>query len=344
MSTGNADQRRTIAFSSKFNEHITLVEFEGQPMVLAKDLGRFLQYAGDGQALVVLIAGEWSDEFVDGGDVLTLRGQRLAEFKRACKALGLDIVDKRAPSLMLLTMSGVQLVLARSEKPEGKAFRRWLVSEVIPAYERGKRFDVAPATEAPRLAGDAPAAGGFAGGGGRKPPRGGRATRALPGAGGRDPIEANASETVEERLAAADQYGQQLPRAATADELRRGQILRLVRSVADRAALLSALEGLAGPPPMVRGHRERWEAEITQAIWMVRRIAAEVLIVARDLVARIIFDRADRASIASGYLVALITVELYTLPEGVLAEVLAAVPRWRSGLERPIPLPIPMPS
>jgi hypothetical protein len=143
-------------------------------------------------------------------------------------------------------------------------------------------------------------------------------------------------------LAAADHYGQQLPRSATADELRRGQILRLVRAVADRAALLSALEGLAGPPPIVRGHRERWEAEITQAIWMVRRMAAEALIVARDLVARIIFDRADRASMASGYLVGLITVELYTLPEGVLAEVLAAVPRWRSGIERPIPLPIPM--
>ncbi len=48
---------------------------------------------------------------------------------------------------------------------------------------------------------------------------------------------------------------------------------------------------------------------------------------------------ADRAPIASGYLVALIIVELYTVPEGVLAEVLAAVPRWRSGLERPIPMP-----
>jgi hypothetical protein len=39
-------------------------------------------------------------------------------------------------------------------------------------------------------------------------------------------------------------------------------------------------------------------------------------------------------------LVALINVELSTLPEGVLAEVLAAVPRWRSGIERPIPLPV----
>ena len=50
--------------------------------------------------------------------------------------------------------------------------------------------------------------------------------------------------------------------------------------------------------------------------------------------------RTDQGAVASGYLVALITVELYILPEGVLNELLAAVPHWRSGIERQVPLPI----
>jgi hypothetical protein len=76
-----------------------------------------------------------------GGDIKS--GGRIEDRYKALsnhlEKLGLDLVDKRAPSLMLLTMSGVQLVLARSEKPEGKAFRRWLVTEVIPAYESAKQ-------------------------------------------------------------------------------------------------------------------------------------------------------------------------------------------------------------
>jgi prophage antirepressor-like protein len=337
MSTGNADHQPAIVFSRQFNEHISIIEFEGQPMVLAKELGRFLQYASDGQALVVLVAGDWSDEFVDGADVVTLRSERLAEFKRACKALGLDLVDKRAPSLMLLTMSGVQLVLARSEKPEGKAFRRWLVSEVIPSYERGKRL---AATEAAQLAGTAPAAG--AGGRGGKPPRGARGTRALPDGDRRAAIPVNADETVEERLAAADHFGQELPRVATDDELRRGQILRLVRASGERSGLLLELQRLAGRPPAVKGHRERWEVELTQAIWMVRKLSTEMLVLAREAVGRIILARWRRPSEMAGHLLGLITLEMATLPEGVLAEVLVAVPRWRSGIERPIPLPVPM--
>jgi hypothetical protein len=85
-----------------------------------------------------MLTCDWSDEFIENVDLILLKNGRLAAFKKICADLGLKLVDKRAPSLLLLTTSGIQLVLARTEKPEGKTFRRWLVSEVIPAYQATK--------------------------------------------------------------------------------------------------------------------------------------------------------------------------------------------------------------
>jgi hypothetical protein len=313
---------------------------------------------------VNLVCGGWADEFIEGADVVTLRGERLAAFKAACKELGLDLVDKRAPSLMLLTMSGVQLVLARSEKPEGKAFRRWLVTEVIPAYERTKQVDgdtapqiedaAAPAGRPAPSLDDAAGAGrrrgrrrprassaGGAAGGPPRPPDGRRsAPPALP-----DPDRAailrQDDETTEEKLAAAFARGQELPRAAHADELVRGQVLRLLRCTSQRRALLGVLERIGGlRAPEVIDATHAWQVELTQAVWLVRRLSDGPLLVARDEVGRLLLEHDPRDQQVVGTLVGLITIELRTLPEGVLAEVLAAVPRWRSGVERPIPLPV----
>ncbi|MBL8619178.1 MAG: hypothetical protein JNM72_26435 [Deltaproteobacteria bacterium] len=363
MSTTSTDHGPGIPPGRKFHERITILEHEGLPVVIARELGLLLEYSSDGQGIVARISGEWSDEFIDGADVITLRGERLATFKAACKQLGLDLVDKRAPSLMLLTMSGVQLVLARSEKPEGKAFRRWLVTEVIPAYESAKQLagEAAPQLEkgaAP--GGEAAAPGNDPAGPGRRTARG-RPTMSRGGAGGGPPrppggrppgaqalpdpdrgaIWCRPAETAEEKLAAAHARGQELPRAANADEIVRGQVLRLMRGSDQRAPMIAALERLGGASaPPVAGAAQPWEVEVTKAIWLVRRLSAGLLIAARDEVGRLILEHDSRDQRMVGTLVALIAIELGTLPEGVLAEVLAAVPRWRSGIERPIPLPV----
>jgi hypothetical protein len=361
MTTTRADGPQSTRFASDFNAEVNLIEFQGLLVVSTKQLGTWLGYADGGVALVNLVCGGWSDEFIDGADVITLRGERLATFKAACKQLGLDLVDKRAPSLMLLTMSGVQLVLARSEKPEGKAFRRWLVTEVIPAYESAKQLagEAAPQLEKGAVPGgeaaaqrtDAPSPGRRTargrpsmsrGGGGPPRPPGGR----MPGAPAlpdpdRGAIWCRPGETVEEKLAAAHARGQELPRVANVDEIVRGQVLRLMRCSGQRAPMIATLERLGGAAaPPVAGAGQPWEVELTKAIWLVRRLGAGLLIAARDEVGRLILEHDPRDQQMVGTLVALIAVELGTLPEGVLAEVLAAVPRWRSGIERPIPLPV----
>lgn len=348
-----------------FEGRVHILDMGGRAVVIARELGDFLGYGSRGAQLVTILNDKWAEELIPDVDVLTLRGDPLAEFKQACQELGLGLVDKRAAALMLLTMSGVQLVLSRSEKPEGKAFRRWLVTEVIPAYERTKQVDGDPV---PQVEATSPPAGGIAppldndGGSNRRrgrrrphassaggaaggppsPPGGGRRspTPALPDPD-RGAIWCHPGETTEEKLAAAFARGQELPRAAQADELVRGQVLRLMRSAGQRAALIAVLERLGGlRAPSVAGATHDWQVELTQAVWLVRRLTAETLVHAREEVGRLILERDPRDHQMVATLVALINVELSTLPEGVLVEVLAAVPRWRSGVERPIPLPV----
>lgn len=148
MSPSNADQAHRTPFVRRFQESVTLIEYDGRPVVVAREFGELLGYADGGDGLVDLVSGRWSDEFIPDVDVILLKNGRLAAFKRLCAELGLDrLVDKRAPALLLLTESGIQLVLAKTEKPEGKVFRRWLVSEVLPAFH-----------QAPAIAASTPAA------------------------------------------------------------------------------------------------------------------------------------------------------------------------------------------
>jgi prophage antirepressor-like protein len=348
-----------------FEDRVHVLDIGGRAVVVARELGDLLGYGSQGAQLVTMLTDKWSDELIPDTDVITLRGGSLAALKRACRELGLDLVDKRAAALTLLTMSGIQLVLSRSEKPEAKAFRRWLVSEVIPSYERmrlgGPNEEPAGALGAQTsnsrvIALGGPAApldarprrrrrpvGGAEGDGGEQ---GGEPPVGPPGAAPelagapQQPIPVMRFETVEEKLAAAHAAGQELPRPASPAELVRGQILRLVRSSLSRAALLVPLRAAAGEPPPVSGAVEQWEVDVTQAVWMVRTLDPGQLVVARAQVGDIALAAAPHDPKAAAVLLVLLQRELQTLPEGVLMEVLAAVPRWRSGIERPIPLPV----
>lgn len=152
MPTKSANEAQGTPFARRFQESVTLIEYDGRPVVVAREFGSFLGYGDEGRLLVTLITGDWVDEFIPDVDSILLKNGRLADFKQVCASLGLNLVDKRAPSLLLLTESGIQLVLARSEKPEGKVFRRWLVSEVIPEYGRIRAI---PGPAAPQVEGSA---------------------------------------------------------------------------------------------------------------------------------------------------------------------------------------------
>lgn len=118
------------------------VVIDGQPHWLAAQLGDVLGYADAGVELLRSISKHWSDEFLDGRDVIRLDGEDL----RPLKDLGL--VGARAPSVLLLTESGLYRVLILTGKPVGVRLRDWLTTEVLPSIRRTGSYGHARATGA----------------------------------------------------------------------------------------------------------------------------------------------------------------------------------------------------
>lgn len=115
----------------------TAVEYKGQPAVVAQELGRLLGYARDGRVFTNKLQ-QWG-EHIEGQDMHTISGPELAAFKGDT-----DSVSPFASRAVLLTESGITLALARSAKPEGRAFRRFLVDVVLPAFREQQAAPPAP--------------------------------------------------------------------------------------------------------------------------------------------------------------------------------------------------------
>jgi len=117
---------------------LTLVEHDGRPAFIARQLGALLGYGIDGARLVKSIRHDWRDELVEGVDYVIVDGEALDEVKAS---LGTATVPSRAPSLMLLTESGLYAALLLTRKPAGRALRRWLRDEVMPQIARSGDYD-----------------------------------------------------------------------------------------------------------------------------------------------------------------------------------------------------------
>lgn len=136
MSDDIADREKCNPVPKTFNRQpITLVEWRGKPVVIAREVGAGLGYARAGKNLVDLLAGEWRDDFIEGVDYELLKNGVLAEFKAEHHEAGITrLVGPRVNSLILLTEQGLHMVLVKTDKPAGRAMRRWVVDELIPSW------------------------------------------------------------------------------------------------------------------------------------------------------------------------------------------------------------------
>lgn len=141
---GNAMQR--FEFEGK---PLTVIEYKGRPVWIAKEVGLLLGYSNDGGRLVDKITAEWADEFIDGQDVIRLTGPDLRDFKELAVDTTDSVGSKANRALMLLTESGVNLVCIKTEKPLGKAVRRWLAADVMPKVTQAAAAPSAVRVESP---------------------------------------------------------------------------------------------------------------------------------------------------------------------------------------------------
>jgi len=118
------------------SNQITQIIFKGQPVLIAKEVGRALGYADDGNSLNKRIINEWSDEFEDGIETIKFEGLQLYELKRLFQPSTNYVLGSNASHLLLLTEKGVNKVLMKTNKPEGKRLRKWLAREVLPSLRK----------------------------------------------------------------------------------------------------------------------------------------------------------------------------------------------------------------
>jgi prophage antirepressor-like protein len=131
------------------SNHLPIVaEFEGKPVTvfawndrhvwIAREVGAAIGYSGEGKRLVSQITGEWASEFIPGHDYEILEGAALSDFKRS--SAGDAVAAKTNRELVVLYESGLHLALTKTDKPAGRALRRYLVDEVLPQIARTGTF------------------------------------------------------------------------------------------------------------------------------------------------------------------------------------------------------------
>lgn len=125
------------ALTTAFEGHdITAIEYKGQPVVIARELGAALGYADPGR-LAENLSEKWAGDFQEGRDFVKLVGPELASFKAVLSHIPLNRGDvDRTARLLLLTESGAQLAAILSRTPAGTRFRRWIVDVLIPEWRR----------------------------------------------------------------------------------------------------------------------------------------------------------------------------------------------------------------
>lgn len=111
--------------------------FRGRPCVIALAVGRALTYERAGKNLIDLLRDKWSAEVERGRDLDVLDGDSLRAFKALLSDTDRQTVSSAA-RLAILYESGFDLVLQKTEKPEGQALRRKLADEVLPKLRRGQ--------------------------------------------------------------------------------------------------------------------------------------------------------------------------------------------------------------
>lgn len=117
------------------NNQITQIMYKGQQVLIAKEVGRVLGYADDGRMLITKLS-EWSDEFEEGIETIKLEGSQLIEFKSVLELILDSWISSHTRNLILLTESGVNKVLMKTNKPVGKRLRKWLARDVLPSLRK----------------------------------------------------------------------------------------------------------------------------------------------------------------------------------------------------------------
>lgn len=108
-------------------------KFRDRSCMVAQDVGGALGYSPEGFRKSL---SNWSDELVEGTDYAVLSGDDLKAFRALGDVSVKMTLSPRAPSATVLFESGLWLVCLKTERPGGRALRRRLADDVLPALAK----------------------------------------------------------------------------------------------------------------------------------------------------------------------------------------------------------------
>ena len=120
---------------------VTTLLYKDRPAWIAREVGEALGYSQNGKRFASRITGEWSSEFRSDQDYAVLTGSEAALLRQSLGSEGTDPVPLRSNrGVVVLYESGLYLALAKTGKPAGVRFRRFLADEVMPQLARTGRY------------------------------------------------------------------------------------------------------------------------------------------------------------------------------------------------------------
>jgi len=107
---------------------VQVIEFDGEPMFLGKDIAKMLGYMQPTDAI---------KDHVDNEDCKTLKYKAFAKTAKASLWRGNDYSDKT-----LINESGLYSLILASKLEGARRFKRWVTSEVLPSIRKTGSYSV----------------------------------------------------------------------------------------------------------------------------------------------------------------------------------------------------------
>jgi len=127
--------------TKQFDGHaVTIVMYKGEPHWVAREVGRQLEYSGDGKSFTNRLRNEWNEELRPGVHIVKLAGEELAALRGLCGrgSSGDPLLDPRLNELVLLTERGLYRVLMLTQKPKARPFRDWVEDVAVEIRQTGQ--------------------------------------------------------------------------------------------------------------------------------------------------------------------------------------------------------------
>jgi len=163
----DSNDRALQKFEHAFEGHqVTTIRFRGRECWVARQIGEALGYDQGGRRFVTLVTTNWSEELIEGEDYSIVKGDDARNLAELFKSTGSVLLESTAAEVtsaapdaptdadtgsnpfasprgaLVLFESGLNIAAMKTEKPAGRALRRWLATEVLPAIRRTGAYAV----------------------------------------------------------------------------------------------------------------------------------------------------------------------------------------------------------